>query len=1076
MRSCQRALTTTVATLLALGLLAQVASAQVEPRPLVFLAIDDSGSMEYTLRQPSASTPVPVPECPTTPPADYVYEKNRWLMIAETLTGSFEGLSCTYDPRTDSGREDFGYPVPHVDWAWTIQNDDGLLDQVADAVTFGFATYDVVLSQSSGANGDFSFFYTAPDGTGPGGENVDIGIQNRSAARGPLVDPVVTEIATEVQVGNALVQQSILSMLPHGGGPTGQALFDIVSYMENAPAMNPVGPGNPQGDAYLECRQRYVVLITDGAPTEDGLYGYPTAVENAQRLWTEFGVRVFVVAFAIDEVVDRVALDDIAFFGGTSRSYVAVNAVHLRSILRSLITRGKTTVETRTRPAITNATQSTDAYNKQFRFYGARSPIEGNPVDMRGLLEQEVWGCGVDCVGEGRLDAPGVCEVLDLGEVLNDRTEDRAVYTVVKDLVSTGTYGIEPFLATNTDLTYEVMAIDTTQSEYPQVALWAGQLGWELPFGHLIGELPSGVMDPTLTQADKLALYREQLFDYVLAGPVSRRFDNRLGAIFNSNPTVGPPPPYFLSSLASYRFYALERNERPTMLYVATHEGLLHAFRVDRNPSLTRTEYGREAWAFMPGFALPRVQELDSGFSQILDGTPVFRESLPFRDDPNADPAVEKDSWRSLLVVPSGQNARGIFALDVTDPEVWTDDKFLWELTPEGRCHNQNGTRLCEPATVPDSDYSMMGHLVAKPVIGTVFFNGVNGLGEYTVVLVPGGDDPNGHGYGRSFYVINAMTGEKIMEFSDANGNVVGAALNDHPLVGVPRAYSPTPGSLVSRVFVGDAGGRMWRISMESSNPTDWVMSLFHDAYAPNDPTYTGRRPVRNEPSIALAQNGTDIVVVYNTGYYEDAANNQAHRVFSVTEDPTVTNGLGIENWRHEFEYLEVPVANTIIFGGAAFFSSYLLPQAPCYIGMGRFWGVDYDDDSTGEPVAAIDPDGNAYTIDDPILYYEYDETIPVGISLVKEPSCDLEDPYGGLIPPYLFDPNQGQGTGGVPAGAGGLRISMQEQGRTGASNPDQPPPGAPGSSESEIARSQGIAVAPPMNQVIIESWGIIFE
>ena len=89
-------------------------------------------------------------------------------------------------------------------------------------------------------------------------------------------------------------------------------------------------------------------------------------------------------------------------------------------------------------------------------------------------------------------------------------------------------------------------------------------------------------------------------------------------------------------------------------------------------------------------------------------------------------------------------------------------------------------------------------------------------------------------------YVVRMDTGEKVAEFSNSRGNIRaldgGAFKLEYPITGSPAAYPSMPGAVTSRVFVGDAGGRMWRIDVSSPNPDTWTMNLFHDPYGPSSP------------------------------------------------------------------------------------------------------------------------------------------------------------------------------------------------------------------------------------------------
>ena len=1084
------------ALLLAVGLTvgaAGPARAQVLPdemRTMVFLLLDSSGSMEYDLRQPSSQVPFPLPDCPAPAPAGFEYAKNRWLIAMEALTGVVRERSCVYDLRQDPAREDFGYAVAHVQWSYAGQNDDGLLDILRDEITFGLFTFDSLTKEDLDASGDFSFYYGSAAGSA-GGLNVDWGVKNRSATRGGLVDPTVADTVGALRLVNDLIQQRIASVIPHRGGPTGAALADIIAYVENDDRMKPKTDERPLGDPFASCRPRHVILVTDGRPSNDGRFGYARSTAAAQELLTEHGIKTHVVGFAVQSAVDLVALDSIAFYGGTDKAHIANNQVQLVGTLAAVLGELTTGVESRTLPAFTLATRN-QPEDKQYRFFAARTSISGNPVDREGILEQEIWGCRASCRSEDNEGSVDLCEILDLGTVLNNRMDDRKLHTVLTDPTTPGSFTVESLDASNAALTPEALAVPEVD-EYPHVGMFIGNTGAEMPFGHVIGERSDGTIDPLVTRQEKKEEYVRQLIEYVHGNPGSRREDHRLGAIFRSSPTVQAAPSLWLSGRGSYRCYAREHADRPTVLYTFTHDGVFHAFRVDRPSTLTREKYGEELWGFVPGFALRSLRLLDDAFLQLGDGEPVISEVLPVRLDADATVEEECPEWRSVGVVPAGAHGRGVFALDLTDPEEWNDAMFLWEITPEGRCWGPGGG-LCEPYSAGNqSDFRNLGYQKSHPAIGTIYLDNGTAAEERALAFFAGGDDPEDEGIGRSFFVVDLMTGEKIAEFSDANANIDGGPLNavlsDHPIVGTPVVYATGIGKFVSRIFVGDAGGRLWRIRIESTDPDDWRMELFHDAYGTIPVDSPVRAPIWDPPAVAASRHRGRLVVVYATGNLDAEGTAGTRTMFSLIETRIGTTIEASTNWYYDFPEGEQPVGEPVIFDGTVYFTSYVQPDDLCDTGKTRLWAIDYmETEAGGALMPKLDADGDIFTVEAAVLYEEFDDTIPQGVRVTQAPSCDfsvseyLENDDGGprqklrpLDDSFFGGPNAGAPGGGAP-GAGGMRVVMQKGGSPATDGQAQPPAGAPGASEARIARSSSTTLSMPSVQVTFESWATIFD
>lgn len=1072
-----------------------------EMRPMVFVLLDTSGSMEWLTDYTGGFDPVHpetgLPDCASATP-----ERNRWLVTMETLTGSFEGLSCTLDFRLDPARqEDVGYPIPHVAWAWTGQKSDGLLDLLQDDIAFGLMTFDAHAGASSGSGGGYSYFDGGPDGL-LGTLPVDLGIKNESAPGGGLVHPSNDDTLAGLRLVNEEVQSQILPVIPYGGTPTGMALHDIATYLGIEPRMQLRTGANPLGDPFANCRKKSVVLITDGRPTPENRYGYGTTAAAAARLFNQFGVKTYVVGFALEETVrvqdcdadglldgiDYCALLALAQAGGTERPLLARNQTQLVGTLSAVLGEIQAGVDSRTRPVITNTTRN-EPEDKQYRFWSARASISGDPVDREGVVEWETWACRAECRSETNDSGVDLCAIDDLNQFLvaQSTADSRSLHTVVTDPAAGGPFRVEPLVAGNPALTPTTLQVPV-EADYPQVALFDDGTGLVMPFGHVVFELPDGTSDPTRTGAEKRTEYVRQLIDFVRATPTSRRANHPLGGVYRGTPALQTAPPRWVAPTPSFQFYASENINRPNVLYVPTHDGVLHAFRVDRGAeidTITSTSPGQELWGFMPGFALKRLHVLGDSFTQLLDGPPNVAEVLPLRDAADADPTDEALQWMTVAIVPAGTSGRGIFALDVTDPVQWRDTMFLWEITPEGRCVGPSPGTCTASTNGPGDDFSKLGYTLARPAIGTLFTTVGLAPKERTVAFVAGGDDPDNEGIGRVFYILDVETGKKVVEFSDAAGNVfggpTGAVLDDYPLVGTPVAYSSAVGQFVTRVFVGDAGGRMWRISIDSPNPADWRMDLFHDAFAGLPVGHALRAPIWDPPTVASSRFRGRLVVVYTAGNLDQRGTEPLHTIYSLLERRVdATTVVAEENWRYDFPAGEQPVGPPLIFNKAAYYTSYIAPADLCDIGTARVWGVDYmETDTSGNLLPRMDGDGDPLTLDFE-LYRDFGNAIPLGVRIVREPSCvftlDFGDAFASL-PPGMFEGADGGAPGGGAPGLGGMRLVMQKGGAPTTDGQAQPPAATTGNvQESRIAKEDGIPIAMPANQVVIESWATIFD
>jgi hypothetical protein len=262
------------------------------PKPLLMLVIDTSGSMEW---KPDCvcttdACEVCLPICNGDPVTD---EKNRWAVLLEELTGTWDSFECTAVDRDGEGFTfDSGYEIPHHRLpVGSVQNADGVLDRHLSDIRFGLATFDsqptysggeTLISQSEfdftsnlasegswsyGPYGDNSFPYTREDGSVVGKLNfpnceeafvMDTGIRGTQAEQGALM---VALDEGEMETVNSAIQTALLDTRPYGGTPIASALDDIIYFFEN--------DYDPDSSVADTPEDRYVLLITDGRPDDD---------------------------------------------------------------------------------------------------------------------------------------------------------------------------------------------------------------------------------------------------------------------------------------------------------------------------------------------------------------------------------------------------------------------------------------------------------------------------------------------------------------------------------------------------------------------------------------------------------------------------------------------------------------------------------------------------------------------------------------------------------------------------------------------------------------------------------------
>ena len=295
------------------------------------------------------------------------------------------------------------------------------------------------------------------------------------------------------------------------------------------------------------------------------------------------------------------------------------------------------------------------------------------------------------------------------------------------------------------------------------------------------------------TTADVMAYLRG---NRTLEGTTFRSRTSLLGAVINAEPVIS-------------------RDEK--VLYVASGEGMLHAFEADK----TSTDKGKELWAFVPRAVLGDIGQTTArsyAFKTQLDGTPVVGKV--------------SSTGTKLLVGGMGAAGRAYYALDVTAPRSNTEaNASTW-------------VKWQFPLPSDTTNVAKIGQTVGKPVIVRL------ASGDYRV-LVTSGYNSTADGKGRLF-VLDPADGTVLKEFTTADGSLTNEAGLTHV-----SAYAEDDGS-TRYVYGGDLLGNLWRFDLDAASG-----SAPHKVAALTNSSGVAQ-PVTAAPE--LVSIGTQRVVLVGTG------------------------------------------------------------------------------------------------------------------------------------------------------------------------------------------------------------------
>ena len=258
------------------------------------------------------------------------------------------------------------------------------------------------------------------------------------------------------------------------------------------------------------------------------------------------------------------------------------------------------------------------------------------------------------------------------------------------------------------------------------------------------------------------------------------QFRNRnvspLGDIVNSSPFyVGAPSFGYYDDFESvaYSSFVAAYRTRTKVIYVGGNDGMLHAINAAT---------GDEMFAYVPSAvysSLTQLTDLNYSHRYFVDGSPTVGD------------VFYNGAWHSLLVAGMRSGAKGLYALDVTNPGNFSEANAAsivrWEFTD------------------PD-----MGYVFGQPLL--VKTNN----GKWSVVVSGGYNvgNANGHAY---LFVIDAETGVLTQKID------TGAGIAASPNGLSPAAAIDSNGDgIADWVYAGDLDGNLWKFDLTSAAPASW--------------------------------------------------------------------------------------------------------------------------------------------------------------------------------------------------------------------------------------------------------------
>ncbi len=380
---------------------------------------------------------------------------------------------------------------------------------------------------------------------------------------------------------------------------------------------------------------------------------------------------------------------------------------------------------------------------------------------------------------------------------------------------------------------------------------------------------PSGLGLTSDAERNKLVQYLHGIdaYDDDLDGSTSDQRQWVLGDILHFRPAVISYRPYNQTS----EIEELDPTKNQTVIYVGSNDGMLHAFR-DAD--------GQELWSFVPSNLLPDLKYLRGGtHTTFVDSPPET-----FIYDANHNGVIGDDTDDRAILIFGQRRGGGLdrldsalprgayYALDVTNP---AEPKLLWKIdgSPSGS-YPELGETWSEPNL---ARIKVNGQQKIVVVVGAGYDNnedlrygstqGFPGSDANTDTTLRTGDagtvTSSGAGTrhqprGRGVYVIevaflNTQTGK--LDFSGGGSKIWGFTYDAGATDSRQNLTFAIPGDVAvldtnydgfdDRLYVGDTGGRMWRLNIGASSTDNWSGYRIFEAN-PSDSTRSGESPATN--------------------------------------------------------------------------------------------------------------------------------------------------------------------------------------------------------------------------------------
>jgi type IV pilus assembly protein PilY1 len=569
--------------------------------------------------------------------------------------------------------------------------------------------------------------------------------------------------------------------------------------------------------------KKYVILITDGLPTEDlsGKFWPPLGSLSA----TGFSVTATFnsTTGALTTTNDQALTDTITEITALNSAGIETYVVGMGAGADPTTTTNASAVAALKAMAVAGGTSSVSSYG----YFPATSPatlVSDLASILNNVASQNTSGSA----------AATNSTSLSSSSYLYQATFNTGSSTTNAWTGDLDAYSISSSAVISTTANWDAQTLLDTQGTNRYIATWDPNhtnssgttvaAGVPFEWSNISTTLQSA-LEPSDTLGQlRLSYLRGSNSEDLANGGTFRTRQHILGDIVDSSPLyVGPPGDAFAD--ASYQTFITTYASRTPVIYAGANDGMLHGFSAST---------GSESMAFIPNGVFSNLYLLSSPY--YLYNHHFFVDGSPYSDDV----MLSDGNWHTLLV--GGENAGGssIYALDVTNPAGYTSETnvasdVLWEFTDSDMGYSYSTPTIVRTPAITVTDSSSAASVDGFAVL---FGNGYNSTSNDPIL-----------------YAVNASTGVEIAKInlctasgqtaacssSSPNGLSSVTAANSSGLAGMPQ----------DMVYAGDLQGNLWAINISNATPSKWTVKLLFQALDSSG----NAQPITTAPALSLNPN-----------------------------------------------------------------------------------------------------------------------------------------------------------------------------------------------------------------------------